>query len=476
MGLDLLLVDPAVGLTKRYDENFGACGNRAPSWGLCFIAAVARQEGFKVAIVDENIPAEAARLRSVLRDDRPRIVGITAATLSVSDAARVASAAKSENPGCLTVLGGAHVSSVPETTLERYAQFDVGVLGEGERSMLDLLRAGDFGPKRLAAMPGLAFRSGWGVVRSPRREIMPSLGEMPLPAMDLLPDLSRCYTPPAFSVSRAPALGLVVTRGCPGECTFCSNNLIHGRRTRYHSVDFVLELIKRLRVDYGIREIQFMDDTFTANRAYIKEFCERLIRGRWGLRWSCATRITTVDRETLSAMRRAVCWQVCYGIESGDPDMLEKIQKRVGLERIRETVSTTRELGISMKGFFIMGFPGETERSLSRTERLALELPLDDLSVSLFVPYPGTAAYDEILADPSLGEFHEDWDNMTSLRVNFVPRGFTRLELLRRSRTLFRRFYFRPRIVKSYLARLSSPAAIPVFARGVWSLLKTRSP
>ncbi len=469
MSIDLLLIDPPLSMTKRYGH-FALCGSKSFSYGLGYIAAVARREGFKVKILDMGVTKmDNDSFKEYLLTNKPRIVGLTATTIAVSDAARMARIIKEILPDTLTIIGGSHISCTPEATLRRYLEFDIGAIGEGEITMLELLNLPDPLKGDFSKIDGLIWRDGEKVSFSKRRELIKDLDWLPLPAIDLLPDLKSSYIPPYFSVKRMPAVTFMTTRGCPGRCTFCTN-AIHGRIIRQYSLDHLFELIYLLIKKYGIKELQINDDTFTVNRNRVMAFCERLIRENISVTWNCLARINGVTPEMLNLMKRAGCWQICYGIESGDNEMLKKIKKDITIDQVHKTLNMTKRAGIQIKGYFIMGFPEETHESLKKTRDLAMNIPIDDLSLTIFTPYPGTPAYNDI---HKYGTFNEDWDAMTTLNASFVANGFSRDELLKINRATYRKFYFRPRIVFSYIRRISGIKFFLIIAKGLYGLLLT---
>jgi len=167
--------------------------------------------------------------------------------------------------------------------------------------------------------------------------------------------------------------------------------------------------------------------------------------------WTCLGRVDHVTPENLRLMRRAGCWQISYGIESGSQAILEAIGKRITLEQIRTAVSATRAAGIQAKGFFIVGHPGETAETLRSTIEFALELPLNDISVTMLTPFPGTELYRRAA---EFGQFDDDWRKLNLLNAVFVPHGLSVEALLRAQQELTRRFYLRPRVVADYASRL----------------------
>jgi len=468
MYLDVLLVDPAVSMKKRY-SHFSIAGNKGPSWGLAFMAAVARREGYSADLLDLNITGlEEKSFRRYLAKWRPRIVGLTASTLGVSDAAAVASIVKQVLPDTLTILGGSHVSAVPEETLKNYSQFDLAGIGEGELTLLDLLDVSPSSDGDFSQIDGLAWRDGEEISLSSRRQLIPDLDWLPQPAMDLFPHLGKYYLPALFSVKMQPAVGITTTRGCPGVCTFCANNLIHGRKVRYHNLEFVFEWIGKMVHDYGIREIQLMDDTFTSSNDYVVGFCERLLNSDMNIVWNCLVSARTFEEDTLKLMKRAGCWQMSLGIESANKEILRRMKKGITVEQVDRVVNLAHSIGIATKGFFIMGFPGETHETMQETMDLAMRLPIQDFSMSIFVPYPGTPARKNI---ERFGTLEESWDKMSSLNVNFVPHGFTREELLTINRASYRKFYFRISIILAYLRRMTSPASAFIMVKGLIGLV-----
>lgn len=469
MPLDLLLIDPPLSMTKRYGH-FALCGGKSFQNGLAYIAAVARRDGFEVKILDMEVTVlDDAALKEFFITYKPRVVGLTAPTIAISDAAKVARVVKETLPDTLTVIGGPHMSCAPEATIRRYIAFDIGVVGEGEITMLELLKLPDPLKGNFMGINGLVWRNGDEVSFSKPRELIKDLNWLPLPAIDLFPELKSSYIPPYFSVKRTPAVTVMTTRGCPGKCTFCTN-AIHGRIIRQYSLDYLFELTYMLIKKHGIKEFQINDDTFTVNKKRVMAFCRRLIDEKIDLTWSCLARVNGVTLEMLELMKKAGCWQICYGVESGDQAMLDSLQKGTTLKQIRETTAMTKKAGISMKGYFIIGLPGETRESIKKTIDFALELPIDDMALTIFTPYPGTPAYETI---HEYGTFEEDWDAMTTLNASFVANGFTRDELIKINQATYRKFYFRPRIVLSYLKRMSGMRFFLIMAKGMYGLLST---
>lgn len=467
--LKVFFATPPLSFEKRYGS-FAGGGSNAPTLGILMLAAVAREEGCACTVVEASaLGLTEPELLERLAANRPDLLCLSSTTLAIFNASAFAEAAKRLLPGLTVIIGGPHVTAAPRETMERFPAFDIAVLGEGERTLAELLRA-LHAEKNLVEVPGLVFRKGGNLDATGRRPFITDLDALPLPAWDLLEGFPERYLPAPFKVKQLPAATLVTSRGCPNTCIFCDRS-VFGSSCHAYSAGAVVRQIVELHRRYGIREFSFEDDTFITFKGRLKEICEQLIDLRLGISWSCLGRVNHVTPENLRLMRQAGCWQISFGIESGSPEILSLINKRVTLEQIRQAVRLSRAAGIRSKGFFILGHPGETRETLKMTSDFALELPLDDISVSLMTPFPGTELYERAA---EFGEFDPDWGNMNLLNVVFVPHGLTRDELLATQKELIRRFYFRPHVMVDYGRRLLRN---PAMARGLWggfrSILKS---
>jgi radical SAM superfamily enzyme YgiQ (UPF0313 family) len=270
-----------------------------------------------------------------------------------------------------------------EVLLDR--NIDYCIRGEGEETLFELVD-GKKPPKIL----GLSYREDGRVVHNPPRPPIQDLDTLPQPAYHLLP-MDR-YHPALGSYKRLPAISMMATRGCPGRCTFCYGDMF-GRRIRSRSPNKLIEDIRYLVERYGIREVQFYDDTFTSVRRNVLEFSTLLLKDGLNLSWSSFARVDTVDKEMLKVMKEAGCHQILYGIESGDEGILKNINKGTTLDEAREAVRLTKEAGIEVRAAFMLGSPGETEESIKRTMRFAVELEPDLAIFNITTPYPGTRMF-----------------------------------------------------------------------------------
>lgn len=464
---DIILINPPLTMHERYGKLSGA-GNNMASLGLCCLAAVCRQNEFSVEIIEasSNFLTHDAVVEKIIKDP-PRFVGITATTSAIHSAAKLASSIKKQCPQITTLIGGAHVTAIPEKTMRFCDSFDIGIIGEGEETIIEVLK----NPMAIRHIPGVIFRDNRREVQQNTvRNFISNLDSLPIPAWDLLPQFPHNYSPPAFRYKNLPAAYLVTSRGCPMKCTFCDRS-VFGNKHRFFSASYVYTEMKHLSINFKIREILFEDDSFTANRPRLIELCQMLIREPLGITWSCLGRVDRIDKEALLLMKKAGCWQIGFGIESGNERILGLMEKKIRPEQIRDALHLTRQCGIKTKGFFIIGFPTEDQASVGQSISFAKSLALNDITVSVFTPFPGSGVYENA---SQYGEFVDDWGKMNLLEPVFVPNGFSKKELVRYSKKFLRSFYFRPRVVFDYCFRIvRNPAAAGKMLRGFFSFLTT---
>lgn len=355
--------------------------------GLGHINALLRANGLYSRVANlsgfnwKETEAELARLR-------PDILAISQFTHNRFAAPRLAELAKRLNPACRVVFGGPHASSRHEQVLAGNPSVDLVVIGEGEATFLEL--AGAFAASRspeLGRIRGIAFREGGEVVATSPREPLLDLDAIPFPAR---------FMDDAIGVDLRRQLEFIITsRGCPAQCHFCSSPRFWGAKLRFRSPRNIVEEIRYLRDRHGLIYFSVRDDTFTADRARVLEFCRLLLEENLHILWNCQSRVTAVDKEMLAWMKRAGCECVQYGVESGSRRMLETLGKRITVEHIVQAARLTREAGINLSVYLITGVPGETKEDLGETLRLIETIRLHDGQVAPLAYYPGTRLYED---------------------------------------------------------------------------------
>jgi radical SAM superfamily enzyme YgiQ (UPF0313 family) len=434
------------------------------------LAAVARQQGFDSSVIDASaLNLSEPELLQHIEKLAPNIIGISSTTLAIGNANSLAEAVKRRFSDMVIIVGGPHITAAPRDTMTRFPSLDIAVVGEGEATIADLLLALQNGPD-LTGVSGIICRSGNDLIDTGRRPLIDDLDTLPFPAWDLLEGFPERYLPAPFKVRNLPAATLVTSRGCPNACIFCDRS-VFGSNCHAHSADYIIKQMADLHQRYGIREFSFEDDTFITFKKRLIELCERLISLKLDISWSCLGRVNHVNAENLELMRRAGCWQISFGIESGSQDILNLVNKGMTLDQVRHAVRLSRDAGIKTKGFFIIGHPGETRDTLRMTRDFALELPLNDISVSLMTPFPGSELYDRAI---EFGIFDTNWENMNLLNAVFVPHALTREDIEHAQKELIRRFYLRPRVIADYCMRLMRrPFLLKSFWSGFRSLFRS---
>ena len=476
----IIFMTPPISLKARYGS-WAKAGNAMPSLGIISLAAVTRREGFDSLVIEAAaMDLHQEQLLQKIKEISPRYIGLSATTFSIGIASQLAERIKQLDSSITILVGGPHITSAPQTTMERFSDFDIGVIGEGEITIVELLKALENGGE-LKEVKGIVFRVEKGVAgektpalcfTSPREPIA-DLDQLPFPAHDLLEGFPHLFHPPPFKIARFPAASIVTSRGCPSQCIFCDRS-VFGNRCRAFSSGYIIAWIKELVTRYGIKELLIEDDTFVLFKSRLIEICEGILREGLNISWSCLGRVDMVTPEILKLMRKAGCWEIGYGIESGAQHILDLEKKKIDLAQVEQTVVWTREAGILTKGFFMMGHPLENEETMSKTIDFAKKIPLDDISVMMLTPFPGSELCKKA---HHYGVFHDDWDKMNLLHPVFIPKGLDEERLNRYTRKMLREFYLRPRIIWSYFARMvKHPGTIFKILKGFYAFLITVFP
>jgi len=261
----------------------------------------------------------------------------------------------------------------------------------------------------------------------------------------------------------------VTSRGCPYECTFCEAKMTFGRTFRHHSPQRVVEDLNRLHTTYGFDSFQFYDDIFTTNRKRVLALCEKLASNKHQFRWMCFTRTDLVDPELCRVMKRAGCYLIVFGCESGDQQLLNLIRKKLTVERNYEGIRIANAAGIRTLSSFMLGLPTETPAQSRKTISFAVTSRLDYAVFPIFEPYPGTEIWKDAVEN---GSFIQSGEHQNHLLTNFdkiwVPAHRSREELEQVAREAFRKFYLRPKTVWTWLRNLPH-MPFGRFLRFLWS-------
>jgi radical SAM superfamily enzyme YgiQ (UPF0313 family) len=446
----LLVNPPAADGVRQVRE--GRCMQRAGAWtavwtpiSLATCAAVLRQRGHQVRLRDcivESVGFD--RLAHIIAAFGPDLLVFNAVTPSIISDLSTARLAKSLDPAILCAAIGIHGTALPRETLELEPALDLVVRGEPEMTVAELAEGGD-----ISAVAGVSWRADGALTHNPDRSFVQDLDQLPFPAWDLIQtDLYRM----PFSGERFLLLG--TGRGCPYRCTFCADRTYYGNRLRLRSPTSVADEIERNIRDFGIRDFLFWSESFTLSRRFACAVAEEIVRRRIEVRWVCNSRVDHVDRELLELFRRAGCWMIGYGIESGVQRILDSVRKGVTVEQARAAVAASHAAGLQVTGHCVLGFPGETRADILQTIRFARELDLDFAQFYCAVPFPGSELYDEARAAGWITTDH--WSRFEQNFSVLTTPQLTAQEVMELRRAAYRRFYLRPNLIARTLKRTQS--------------------
>jgi anaerobic magnesium-protoporphyrin IX monomethyl ester cyclase len=385
------------------------------------------------------------------------VIGFQCYTVDLNTVKEFSHAARQAQPGAVLLVGGPQATLDPEGTMDFLRDIDYAFAGEGETGfpvLMELLSQGGDVKQGLSKVPGLVYRSGKKYVQN-ERVFACDLDRFD-PSWDLYGMESYPVAPHGSFYKQTPVAPIIITRGCPYQCTYCGGPLISGRRIRSHSVDYVIEQVKTLHLKYGVREIFIEDDNFTMKREFVEDFCRKLIELDMGITWTCPNgiRLDTLDMKLLRLMKRSGLYSVSVGIESGSDRIRKLMKKNLDTKTIVEKVNLIHEAGLGVIGFFIVGFPGETKKDIEATIKFACDLPLKRATFSAFKPFPGTEIYRQLVSEGRIKEMK--WENFSLDKVAWSPEGISEKELKSLRRKAFIKFYMRPKIIMQMLSEIRS--------------------
>jgi radical SAM superfamily enzyme YgiQ (UPF0313 family) len=397
--------------------------------GILSLATVLHKDGFDVEVLDINSLNSDPTFQDVpkaILDRNPDVVGFSAWCNFYLDLTRFAGIVKEHRPHVKVLFGGVQASNVDRETIEVFPEVDAVVRGECDHNISRIMASiGD--SKSMRRIPGLTFRDGGTIVRTPDSHPVADLNSLPLPNYGLFPAIELLdYIP------------IDVGRGCPFKCSYCVSNKMAEGKFRQRTVESVIRIVKKVVADFGAKKLRFEHDLLTLNRKWVLELCDALIQEKLVKPWSCFSRIDTVDDEILSKMAEAGCDQIFYGVETGSPRMQRTLNKKLKLDKAPEVVRKSCELGIRSTCGFIVGFPQERIEDVAQTMRLMLDLDFAGdrgaavSQIRLLVPFPGSPLYQEYGNSLAIDHHLSDFSvyPSTAVDMEFIekfPRVFSTL-------------------------------------------------
>jgi radical SAM superfamily enzyme YgiQ (UPF0313 family) len=417
----VLLINPPSGLYRRDDRCQSKVEDQTvavifPPIEIGYLAAMLEQQGVNCQIQDYPVTGgDWDIFRANLHLFQPQMLIVNTTTPTMVNDLKSAAIAKSINLDIITVARGEYFSFHDEQVLKDYPQVDILLRGESELTIAELATATD-----LSSVLGITYRnrlSDMGllhsarndeqdsairnppfnsvqdkqseIIRNPDRPLLENLDSLPFPSRHLFDN--RLY--------RSPENGEFITviqasRGCPARCIFCSAPIVAGHKVRMRTPENVAAEVEECVTKFGIKNFLFNADTFTWDKDWVNALCQKLVEMNLGIRWGANSRVDTVDPAMLKWMKKAGCWVVGYGIESGNQEILNKMKKGITLDKIRNAIKLTKEAKLKTHAFYVFGLPWETEATIKETIRFAKELDTDFFDFNIAYPLPGTELND----------------------------------------------------------------------------------
>ena len=360
-----------------------------PPLGLAYLASYVREEGYNPLIVDLNIDNYSdKKICEIIKEYNPLVVGISFMTNQYEECLRLAELIKSCLDSTYIAVGGAHVSALPKEILQECADIDFSVIGEGEITFLELIKAVDSGEKHFHHINGLCFRDKNGIIQTQPRGLIEDLDLLPFPAWDLIK--AEKYS--VFFKDNGNSYALLSSRGCPYNCIFCDSHTIFGRKFRARSASNIFSEVEFLHQKYGVTKFDFVDDMITLRKDRVLELCQLIKESGILFKWMANATVNTIDKEMLRTMKESGCIRIDIGVESGDTSVRKKVKKVITDEQIINVHRWEKEIGIQVGAFVMVGNLEESMDSVKMTAELLKDIG-EDVMVSIACPFPGTELY-----------------------------------------------------------------------------------
>ncbi|MDD5253486.1 MAG: radical SAM protein [Candidatus Nanoarchaeia archaeon] len=418
-----------------------------PPTSLGYLASAVRNSGNEVIIIDgTKEKLTPGKLSNSLNKINPDLVGITVFSCDINVVKNYINVIKKFNNNIHVILGGPHVSGVETEIFENFPGIDYAITGEAEKGFPMLLNQISKKTKNFKDIPGLIWKENSKINHNPSY-FECDLDKLDFPAWDLIDPRTYPKAPQGAVFRNYPIAPMIMSRGCPFQCTYCASKVVTGQKFRKRSVDNIMKEVELLYNKFKIKEIHIVDDTFTLDRQRVIDFCNELIKRKIRITYTFpnGVRLDTLDEELLRLLKKTGCYAMSVGIESGSQEILNDMKKNLNLKLIKEKIDLINKIGIDVNGFFIVGYPGETRKTILKTIKFAKKLKIKRAHFSAFLPLPGTESTKKLKDNGKINKI--DYSKLFYSDVPYSPDGMTRKELKQLQRRAFLEFYLRPRII-----------------------------
>jgi radical SAM superfamily enzyme YgiQ (UPF0313 family) len=447
---DIVLINAPMIFSRKKPAEGDEVSN--PWMGILYLASYVEQDGFSVKIYDPG--AERLNLTDIinrLQKDKPFLVGISTLTSGIRSAVELAKRVKKEFGRNIALgIGGSHINVDP-TFVERFPIFDFSVIGEGEKTFLQIVNDVKKGKKPKKIYQG---------------EIIPNLDDIPFPARHLINPYN--YVPRVREgLTEKPWAAIVGSRGCPFLCSFCSRNP-EWRKVRFRSAKNIVDEMENVYKNYD-GKFSFTDDAISLNRKITWTMCEEILKRKLPIKWLGMTRVNCVDEKLLELMAKSGCEELFFGVESGNERVRNRvIGKRITEDQIRNAINWCRKFDIRSSIFLMLGFPTETKKEIDDTVSFGAKFDPDFIGVHITIPLPGSKVFEEAKKDKIIDKNLIDKYARGKLGKKgfvgvwpiYIPKGLTAQDLFNARKQTYRKFYLRPkwiwRRILSYLRSIEN--------------------
>lgn len=452
--MKIALITPPFDLMKQgYGSKRSIRAGFFPPLGIGYLAAPLLKKGHEIKIIDcPPLSYQNEDVVAALEIFKPDIIGVSSLTAAAEQAYSLINSLKDKWPSIPIILGGAHATCFPDLCFKNSPELNCLVYGEGEKIFEEIVNSIERTGRISSDIKSAWIRTeSWGIVKNMAAEPVLNLDELLSPTWELYD--WKIYRPLPLQYKNLPVANIVTSRGCPwGRCTFCFESGRASQKYRRYSPQKAVAEIKNLVDNFGIKEVAFWDDNFMVNDKWVFEFCDLLECEGVRIPWSANARVNSITKSMLERAKKAGLWNLFFGFETGNADLLIRIKKGATVEQARQAAKWTNELDIDTRGSFILALPGETPEKAMNTINFAKEL---NITYAQFLPaFPewGTELYDDAIQSGRIVPMYRGRTGVT-----YVPDGYKNEEEVRAiQKKAYHDFYFRPSYIWKHVKRLNS--------------------
>ncbi|TAN44945.1 MAG: radical SAM protein [Nitrospirae bacterium] len=436
-----------------------------PPMDLLSLAAVGEGEGGVCRVSDHSRGNGTPELflREII-EFAPDLLLMSVTTPTLAADLGLCSAIKKVAPGVKVIAKGAHFLKFDREVLKAYPDLDMVIRGETERTFRDIVSGAD-----MKDIAGISWRSQQGIVSNPDRPFIEDLDGLPFPARHLV-DKNRYLMP-----HNGRPMGVIrVSRGCPYHCFFCLATPVAGKRVRKRSPESIVDEIKLCMDRYGMSDFVFYSDVFNVDRDWVVKLCRNITDSGLRVSWSSNVRVDSVDRETIMLMKKAGCFLVSFGVESGSQEVRDRMGKAIRTDQIRDAMKIFKEAGLRTYPYYLIGLPWDTHETVENTVRFAIDLGSDYAGIFTATPFPGTRFYDYAVENGLLENSGAESGACFEGAYRYPVAGghyLSRDEIALLHKKAINRYFMRPGYIAKHIGRIRSLREFLNYSKVALSLL-----